>query len=83
MKVICIAKYGEDDILEDDLLDIGETYTVEEEKTRDYPKEDSIGAELLKEYPNPYYILKEVTNVCTCCNERVSFWHGLFKVYEK
>lgn len=77
-RVICIAKYGEE-VLEDSLIELNETYIIEEEVNR--KAVDEVDNRELKKYPNPYYVLEGVAEICACCGERVSFWHGLFKKY--
>lgn len=75
--IICASNYGSP------LLTIGEKYYVEEAfnfTAENFPDKDpKVIALMIKKYPNPFFYLKEFEQTCSCCGERIYFWHGLFK----
>lgn len=76
--VICVAKDRASNILV-----IGKKYHVEEAfnfTSENFPDKDSATIiMMIQKYPNPFFYLEEFHNTCSCCGERIYFWHGLFQ----
>lgn len=76
--VVCtqVGDYG-------DVLKVGGKYHVEE-SFNIRPENNVWGdprgvASMLAKYPNPFFYLKEVNDLCPCCGERLFFCHTFFK----
>lgn len=81
--IVCVTNEG---MASSQLLEVGEKYHVEEAfnlETEKADKDPEITKRILANYPNPFFYLKEFHNTCSCCGERVFFWHGLFQTQKQ